>query len=141
MFYRIIIVGAIFAFCDGSVFEDVAFEGYKQLLIANGESEIRADCVVGVLKYTGVTSDIVSFDMITNENRQLQKLVDKAQFADFVCSPAGIAVILLAFCLIFSFLCVCLKRCCSRKPMRVQIDSSKLRFNNVNVPYARTDFA
>lgn len=112
---RIFILGTITALlcfydrADGSFIEDAGYKIMKEVLIAQGESEMRAECFVTVLKYMGVSSDLSIFG---DYRDMMKKLKAKSQTADFVCSNFGfVAAVLLVF-FVVSILCICLMRFC-----------------------------
>lgn len=123
-----------------SIIEDTGYMFLKQAMIAEGDSENHANCIVKVLKYTGATSDVTDIRNIINPDKMVNNLSAKVNFADFVCSPVGFIAMVLLFCFVFAICCVCLKRCCcTNKPMILQMASPQLLSNNVKVPYVRMD--
>lgn len=142
LFFGAIAVIALCARSEAFNFEDVGYAVGRNVFMANGYSETRADCIMKVLKITGVTDDLTDIRNLFNPENTTKKLSDKFQVAEFVCSPPGIAVIALIFCFVIAFLCVCLKRCCcSNKPIVVQMGTPQFHAFNKNVPYARMDIA
>lgn len=112
----------------------------KKLMISAGDSEMRANCFVTVLKYTGVTSDVTDIRNIINPDKMMDNLRNKSQIADFVCSPYGCIVILLVVCFIFALCCVCLKRCCcTPKLVRIHMEPTLLHSKHAKMPYVRMD--
>lgn len=125
----------------GSTVEDTIYTFYKNFLIQTGDSEFHANCVVNVMKHTGVTSDVTDIgNVVMHPHKLARKLEDKSKFADALCSPPVFIitiVVLLGF--IFGICCVCMKQCCtSRKPMIIQMASSN---SKVNIPYVQMDVA
>ncbi len=119
----------------GSLLENASYMIVKQIMIADGYSETRADCFVKVMKLTGVTAD-ADFANINNHHELMQTVFQKAETADLVCSPIGIIVLVLLLAFVFAIVCVCCKRCChtQHKPIIIPIPSSQF-----NLPYTRMD--
>lgn len=114
---RLIIVGAFAAFTsiEASLGEEGGYMVIKKIMTAAGYSDFRADCSLTIMRYTGATSDVTDIRNIINPSKLMEKLHDKAQIADFVCSPQGIVVTFIVFVFIFSFCCGCLMGCCRSK--------------------------
>ncbi|KAJ6647470.1 hypothetical protein Bhyg_02693, partial [Pseudolycoriella hygida] len=83
----LIAVTAVLCLLDGikadSVVEDGAYYALKQILMADGKSEGSSDCIVRVLKLTGVSSVVTDIRNIANPSQMINKLEDKANIAFF----------------------------------------------------------
>lgn len=108
--------------------ESAVYAIAKQILIEEGKSEDYADCIIKVLHYSGVTNDVISFDTIVDPKKAVQKLLDKAHFADIICSAGGPIVCILGLILFVLAVCCCcqvLLKCCfccgKQKPVIVQV--------------------
>lgn len=128
---------------DAGLIEDTSYMLMKKAMIAQGYSASYTNCFVTVVKYSGVTKDVTDLRNIADPKTMWKKVNDKADFANFVCSPAGGIVIVLLFCFIFGICCVCLKRCMcrSKEPIIIQMASPQWASNNAKIPYARMDVA
>lgn len=127
-----------------SLIENAGYSLLKEGMVSKGDSEIHANCFLTVMKSIGATSDVTDIRNYFNPHKMANNLSAKADFANFVCSPAGTIVMVLLFCFIFAVCCVCLKRCCTcrtQKPIIFQMASPQLLSNNVKVPYVRMNVA
>lgn len=125
----------------GSIVEDTVYTFFKNVLIAAGDSEFHADCVVTVMKHSGVTFDATdAVNVVMNPRKVQKKLEDQAKFVDALCSPPVCIITIVVFlAFIFGICCVCMKQCCtSRKPIIIQMASSN---SKVNIPYVPMDVA
>lgn len=94
----------------GSFIEDASFYAIKELLLASGYSETYADCYVKMLKFTGLLNDIKNI-------RDINAIKEKSEFADFICSPVGMTVVVvLTVLFVVAILCACFRakrsKCC-----------------------------
>lgn len=94
----------------GSFIEDASYYTIKELLLASGYSETYAECYVKILKFSGTLNDIKNI-------RDINKIKEKSEFADFICSPIGMGVVVtLLLLFVIAIICVCLRvsrsKCC-----------------------------
>lgn len=111
-------------------------------MIAAGDSEFHANCFVKVLKSTGAAKDVA--EIMSNPDGIMEKIKEKAQIADFVCSPTGLIVAALIIGLALFACCGCFIRCCksgTKKPIIIQMPSSHFRSRDASVPYTKMDIA
>jgi hypothetical protein len=106
----------------------------KEAIKASGKSEIYAQCMVDVMKYTGVTNDVTDIRNIFEPEELASKLKDKGNFADFVCSNGGPIFVLLVASVILIILCICCCSCCRSKRPAIQIITMPRKVEK-NPPY------
>lgn len=132
-------------YAEAEMIEDLSYKAIKEIMVLEGHSESRAECLVTTLKYLGVTNDVTDIRNTINYDKLMDKLNIKAEIADFVCSPSGIFVAILVALFVLSVLCVCIKRCCctkSHKPAVIHLTPSTAQLipkNGMELPYSRLD--
>lgn len=121
------------------IVEGAVWQLLKQAIIVEGHSEDYADCVIQVMKWTGVQDDVMGLNIVFNPEKTLKKLENKMDFADAVCSAGGPYVCIIGlFLAILAMYCCC--RCCCRcfsgaeKPVIVRLDAG---IPTSEVPYER----
>lgn len=95
--------------------ESLSYMAFKKLLMAAGKSESYADCCVSLLKVTGAGDDVFHSGNLSAD-QIAEKLKEKLNIADFICSNGGYPFLFLLIAgLLFVVTCGC---CCCFKPCR-----------------------
>jgi hypothetical protein len=104
------------------IMEEGAYKILEEGIRASGKSEEQAKCIVMMLRASGATKDVTDVRNILQPRELAQKLKEKAQAANFLCTYGtaiwiGAALVLLFTCC----LCCCLCSQSTPKPTVVHI--------------------
>lgn len=122
---------------------DVIDSTLKQMLILDGKSESYADCMVHMIKATGVADDLFDMRSYLNPDGLLEKIENKARLAEFICSNGGIPFLFFLAVVLVAILSCCCCCCCMpcrsvKRPVVVQMSrpsmylDQEMRYERMN---------
>jgi hypothetical protein len=105
----------------GSI-EDGAYLVLEKGIVASGKSEDQAKCIVIVLRVFGATEDVTDLRNLFEPSELAQKLKEKAEAAEYLCTYGIASLFVVALVLLFTC-CLCCCLCCksTTKPSVVYI--------------------
>lgn len=149
-FYRMILIFAALVFvqcipkAQATTIETVAYEAMKNVLMAKGDSEDYANCVIKVWKFQGVTNDFTDLSNYMDLDKMAQKLESKMKFATFICKNVPFIIISFMMMVVLILCCCCFCICrsskqqISRMPTTIHLNIP-LSSNGRNIPYDKVD--
>lgn len=127
-----------------SALESSAYALLERGLIETGTSPNVAECVVKILKWQGATNDVMDIRNIIEPQKLAEKLKQKSDNAQFICTYGGPVIVFFVFLILFiccvkCCICCCRFCCGSSKPQIIQIITQREVGERSNVPYSRME--
>lgn len=128
----------------GEILETTEYEVLKKALVAEGYSEDKANCIIEVWKFQGVTADVTDLSNYMDPDKMGQKLENKAKFADYICKKKPLIIVFFIIMVVMILYCCCfyIRRSCKKQPSitPATIHSNiPLSSNGCNIPYEEVD--